>query len=59
MFDDIVIECSPLKENSGAAEKLITIKLTRDEALQLCADIALQMKSLPLLKPKSKSGPVP
>ena len=57
IFDDIVIECSPLKKNVIESDFAITIKLTRDEALQLCADIAVQLKTLPILKPKPIAGP--
>jgi hypothetical protein len=57
VFDDIVIECSTAESKSGRDDAAIAIKLSRDEALQLCADISLQLKTLPILKPKFKNGP--
>ena len=56
MFDDVVIECAPVLERVEQATKAVMLKLTRDEALQLCADILIQLKTLPILKPKASAG---
>lgn len=53
VFDDIVIECATLRGRERDADFVVTIKMTRDEALQLCSDITQQLKTLPILKPKS------
>jgi hypothetical protein len=59
LFDDIVIECAPMAPSTNGSAAVVTVKLSRDEALQLCADIALQLKTLPLLRTPRRDRPTP